>query len=283
MKLTTESKIKLNNGVEIPVLGLGTWKLDGEKAQDAVLWALEAGYRHIDTAKMYDNEGYVGKGIKKSGIPREEIFITTKLASYDHGYDNTLKAIDSSLKILGLDYVDLHLVHWPVSGRRVETWKAMEKILKDGKARAIGVSNFTEYHIEELLAETEVVPVLNQIEFTPYLYRKELQNFCEAKGIKIEAYSPLTHGQKLSDPKLVEVANHYGKSPAQILIRWGLQHGIIEIPKSEHKERIIENFQVFDFSITKEDMAKIDTFNENLRCATWQGRLISDPYSDKFK
>jgi len=201
MEFTLESKFKLSNGVEIPILGFGTLHIQGETCQNAVLWALEAGYRHIDTAKAYGNESDVGKGFKKSGIPRDEVFVTTKLWNDDHGYDNALMAIDRSLENLELDYVDLYLVHWPVSGRHVETWKAMEKILEDGKARAIGVSNFTIRHIEELLAETEIVPAVNQIEFTPYLYQKELQEYCEGKGIKIEAWSPLTHGKKLGDSK----------------------------------------------------------------------------------
>jgi diketogulonate reductase-like aldo/keto reductase len=272
-----EGKVALNNGVEIPVLGLGTLHAHGEAVQNAIMWALEAGYRHIDTAKAYRNERDVGIGVQRSGLPRDEVFITTKLWNDDHGYDNTLAAIDQSLKNLGVDFVDLYLVHWPMSGRRVETWKAMEKILAEGKARAIGVSNFTIRHIEELLAETEVVPAVNQIEFTPYLYQKELQEYCEGKGIKIEAWSPLTSTVKLRDPKLVTIAAKYGRSPAQILIRWSLQQEAIVIPKSVHKERIIENAQVFDFTITREDMDQLNGFHEDLRTSGW------DPYSDKFK
>ena len=272
-----EVKVELNNGVEIPVLGLGTLHAHGESVQNAIIWALEAGCRHIDTAKAYRNERDVGIGVKRSGLLRDEVFITTKLWNDDHGYDNTLAAIDQSLKNLGVDFVDLYLVHWPMSGRRVETWKAMEKILAEGKARAIGVSNFTIRHIEELLAETEVVPAVNQIEFTPYLYQKELQEYCEGKGIKIEAWSPLTSTIKLKDPKLVTIAAKYGRSPAQILIRWSLQQEAIVIPKSVHKERIIENTQVFDFTITREDMDHLNGFHEDLRTSGW------DPYSDKFK
>jgi diketogulonate reductase-like aldo/keto reductase len=272
-----EGKVELNNGIEIPVLGLGTLHARGESVQNAIIWALEAGYRHIDTAKAYRNERDVGIGVKRSGLPRNEVFITTKLWNDDHGYDNTLAAIDQSLKNLGVDFVDLYLVHWPMSGRRVETWKAMETILAEGKARAIGVSNFTIRHIEELLAETEVVPAVNQIEFTPYLYQKELQEYCEGKGIKIEAWSPLTSTVKLRDPNLVTIAAKYGRSPAQILIRWSLQQEAIVIPKSVHKERIIENAQVFDFTITRKDMDQLNGFNEDLRTSGW------DPYSDKFK
>jgi len=173
--------------------------------------------------------------------------------------------------------VDLYLVHWPVSGRRVETWKAMEKILKDGKARAIGVSNFTIRHLEELLPKAEIVPAVNQVEFAPYIYPKKLQDYCEARGIRIEAWAPLTRGLKFDDPRLAGIAKHYGKTPAQVLIRWGLQRGIISIPKSAHKERIIENSKVFDFNISDKDMERLDGFNENLRTSGW------DPESDMFR
>ena len=229
----------------------------------------------MDTAKAYGNESSVGKAIKRCGIPREDVFIMTKLWNDDHGYENALKAIDRSLERLRLDYVDLYLVHWSVSGRRVKTWRAMEKILNDGKALAIGVSNYTVRHIEEHLTDAEVILVVNQIEFTPYLYQKGLQEYCEGKDIKIEAWSPLTHRMKLNDAKLVEIANKYGKSPAQILIHWGLQHNVIVIPKFVRKERIIENSQVFDFSISRKDLDKLDGFNEDLRTSGW------DPCSDK--
>lgn len=264
MTLQLNSKIRLNNGVEIPVIGFGTLKMKGDVVQNAVMWALEVGYRHVDTAKIYGNEVGVGKGLKRSSLPRQEVFVTTKLWNDDHGYDNTLKAIDRNLENLGLSYVDLYLVHWPVSGRRVETWKAMVKILKDGKARGIGVSNFTITHLEELLAETEIVPAVNQIEFTPYNYQKGLQEYCERKGIKIEAWGPLSRGNLLGDPKLVEFAKGYDKSTAQILLRWGLQHGVIVLPKSANRERIIENTKVFDFNIAEKDMEILDGFNENL-------------------
>jgi len=277
MELALESKIRLNNGVEIPVLGLGTSNASGEGAVNAVMCALEAGYRHIDTAKLYKNESEVGEGVRRSGVPRDEVFITTKLWNDDHGYDNALKAIDVSLRNLEMNYVDLYLVHWPVSGRRTETWRAMEKILKDGKARAIGVGNFTIRHLEELLPEAGIVPAVNQVEFTPYLYQKRLQDYCEARGIRIEAWAPLTRGLKLNDPRLVEVARRYEKTPAQVLIRWGLQKGTISIPKSARRERIIENSQVFDFSISSRDMERLDGFNENLRT------LGLNPESDMFR
>lgn len=275
--MNLDSKLELNNGVKIPVLGLGTLNAHGESLQKAILWATEAGYRHIDTAKAYGNEKDVGEAIKKSGLPRDELFITTKLWNDDHGYDNTLKAIDQSLRNLQMDYVDLYLIHWPVSGRRVETWKAMNDILGKEKARAIGVSNFTSSHIQELLEDSDVVPAVNQIEFTPYLYQKDLHSYCKSKGIEIEAWSPLTHGVKLNDPNLVKIANKYEKSTAQVLIRWNLQHQNIVIPKSEKKEHIIDNTKVFDFTISNEDMERLNALNEDLRTSGW------DPYSDKFK
>ncbi|MFX0094819.1 MAG: aldo/keto reductase [Candidatus Hodarchaeota archaeon] len=264
MKLDLSSKITLNNGVKIPILGLGTWQIRGNIVEKTILWALEAGYRHIDTAWVYSNEKRIGNAIKKSGIDREDIFITTKLWNSDHGHDKPLKAIDKSLKNLDLDYLDLYLIHWPVPGN-IETWKVMEKILKDGKARAIGVSNFLIHYLEQLLPEAEVIPTVNQVEFTPYLYLKDLHAYCEKNNIKIEAYSPLTRGKKFQDPKLVEIADSYNKTAAQILIRWNLQHGSIVIPKSTHKKWIVENSQVFDFNISEEDMEKLSGLNENLR------------------
>lgn len=267
MEMTIQSTARLNNGVEIPFLGLGVFQSPpGETTRKAVLYALEAGYRHIDTAKIYGNEQDVGQAIRESGIPRSEIFVTTKLWNQDHGYDATLKAFTKSNQRLGLDYIDLYLIHWPVRGLRLETWRAMETLLAEGKCRAIGVSNYLVRHLEELLDHCRVIPAVNQIELSPYcyLYRKETVDFCRAKGIWLEAYSPLTKGEKLRDPKLVKIASKYHKTPAQILIRWALQHQFIVIPKSVRRDRIRENAQVFDFSISPEDMSYLDTFNENL-------------------
>lgn len=265
-ELDLTTRIKLNNGTEIPIFGLGTYRAKaGEETEKAVLTALEVGYRHIDTAAIYGNEEDVGRALAKSEVPREEIFVTTKLWNRDHGYESTLAAFERSLNKLGLEYVDLYLIHWPVEDLRLETWKAMEKIYREGKARAIGVSNYMQWHLEELLPVAEVVPAVNQVEFSPYLYQKELQKFCEDRGIKIEAYSPLTKGRKLGDARLVEIAEKYGKTPAQILLRWCIQKGTIILAKSSKPERIQENASIFDFEISQEDMNLLDQFDEGLR------------------
>ncbi len=254
---------KLNNGVEIPMLGLGTWEsADGSECENAVSDAIQVGYRHIDTAAAYRNEKSVGKGIKKSGISRDEIFVTTKLWNQSH--DDPEGALEESLEKLQLDYVDLYLIHWPVPQRN-SSWKMLEKFLEEGKCKSIGVSNFTIRHLEELFKQSKIVPAVNQVEFTPYLFQKELLEYCKSKGIQLEAYSPLTRGVKLKDQRLVDIAKKYNKTPAQILIKWNLQHGLVVIPKSTKKERLIENSDVFDFQISNEDMAKLDSFNENFR------------------
>ncbi len=256
--------VKLNNGVRIPALGLGTWQLGPRKeAVVAVEAALKAGYRHIDTAARYRNEQDVGKAIRSSGIPRKEIFVTTKLWNDDH--DNPMGALEASLGNLKLEYVDLYLIHFPVPKVRLQTWKMMEEILASGKVKAIGVSNFTTRHLDELLEHAKVVPAVNQVEFHPFLCQKELLEYCKKKGIQLEAYSPLTHGHKLGDPRIVSVAKKHNKSSAQVLIRWGLQHGLVVIPKSKTAERIQENAHVFDFELSPADMNALNACNENLR------------------
>ena len=278
MNLNINTKIKLNNGVEIPLLGLGTWEItEGETIIDAIRLAISKGYRHIDTARIYGNEKGVGKGLKLSleeqGLTREDIFITTKLWINSFKYERALKAFNRSLNNLGLDYVDLYLLHWPEPLYRQEAWKALESILKEGKARSIGVSNYYKNHLDELLSEADIIPAVNQVEFTPYLYLKELKEYCDNKGIRLEAYSPLTRGKKLKDSKLMDIAKKYNKSSAQILIRWGLQHEVIEIPKSSKEDHIIENSKVFDFTISEDDMALLDNFNEGLYLGIWNPTL----------
>lgn len=268
MPLSIDSKIKLNNGVLIPALGLGVYQADaGIETQNAVVHALKAGYRHIDTAKFYGNEKDLPVAIKRSGIPREHVFVTTKLWNSDHGYDKTIKACNKSLTQLGMPFVDLYLIHFPVRTLRHESWRAMETLYEEGKCRAIGVSNYTVRQLEELLQTSKIVPAVNQVEFHPYLYQKELLDFCHKHHVRLEAYSPLTKGKRLNDPKLTDVAKHYNKSNAQILIRWALQHELIVLPKSTRPERIKENANVFDFEISAEDMITLNNFHCNLRVA----------------
>jgi diketogulonate reductase-like aldo/keto reductase len=265
-EIKIDTKIRLDNGVEMPIFGLGTYQMqNGRETYQAVLYALQIGYKLIDTAKMYGNEKDVGEALRKSGVPREEIFVTTKLWNSDHGYQSTIDACNRSLKALGFSYLDLYLIHWPVGGLRNETWKAMESLLKAGKCRAIGVSNYMIWHLEELLENSSTTPAVNQVEFSPYLYQKNLLEFCRSHKIQLEAYSPLTKGHKLKDPKLMAIASKYSKTSAQILIRWALQHQVVVIPKSSRKERIRENSEVFDFSLSTDDMKALDAFNQGLR------------------
>lgn len=228
--------------------------------------ALRNGYRHIDTASIYRNEETVGNAIKSSLIPREQIFVTTKLWNSDHGYDQAIKALHKSLERLKMDYVDLFLIHWPVQGKRKETWKALETLYKDGKCRAIGVSNYMSPHLVELLDHAEIIPAVNQIELHPYLYtsRMETINLCRTSGILPVAYSPLVKGLKLNDPLLIKTALKYEKSTAQLLIRWALQQGFSAIPKSAVAARVIENMKVFDFEISENDMEVLNNLDENL-------------------
>ena len=243
--LSITSTLRLNNGVEIPRLGLGTFRTEsGLTAQNAVRWALETGYRHFDTAAAYGNEQDVGLAVAQSGIPREQVFITTKVANDSHGYQTALDACEASLKRLGMDYIDLYLIHWPVRELRGQTWKALLKLYEQGKCRAIGVSNYTIRHLEELLPTTPLPPATNQVEINPFLYRKELMDYCHSRGIPLTAYCPLARALKLDDPRLVALAARYQKTPAQLAIRWSLQHGMIVIPKSVHRERILENGRI---------------------------------------
>jgi methylglyoxal/glyoxal reductase len=265
MLLTLKSSAKLNNGVEIPYLGLGVYQSPpGEISLRTVRYALKIGYRQIDTAELYGNEKDVGRALRESGIRREDVFITTKVWNSHQGYDSTLYACEGSLGRLGLSYVDLYLIHWPVQGLGDETWRAMIKLLHQGKARAIGVSNYSIRELNELLEKSDIVPAVNQVEFHPFLYQEELLRFCKNNNIQLEAYSPLTRGKRLNHPKILELAKKYNKTPAQVLIRWSLQHNVIVIPKSIHEARIKENSQVFDFQLEPKDMKLLDSLNENL-------------------
>lgn len=256
----------LNNGVQMPWFGLGVYKTPpGEVVENSVRMAIEHGYQSIDTAKLYDNEEGVGKAIRESGVKREDIFVTTKLWNTDQGYDQTLKAFDASLKRLGMDYVDLYLIHWPGTRLYKETWKAFEKLYKDGHVRAIGVSNFNIHHLEDILADCEFVPTVNQVELHPQLNQADLRKFCEDKNIRLEAWSPLMRGQVLDDPTITRIAEQHGKTPAQVVLRWDLQHGVITIPKSVHEHRIKENADIFDFTLTAEEIAVIDSLNTGTR------------------
>ncbi|GAA4061806.1 aldo/keto reductase [Amphibacillus indicireducens] len=269
MSLTTTRT--LSNGVEIPVIGLGVFKIDdGESVYDAVISALEIGYRHIDTASTYKNEEGVGRAIADSGIPREEIFVTTKVWNDEQGYEETLAAFDRSLKRLNLDYVDLYLVHWPIPGMYKDTWKALEKIYRDKRVRAIGVSNFHPHHLDDLMKDATIKPMINQIELHPQLSQVEVRNYCKEHGIAVEAWSPIGKATYLDHPVLQELAQKYHKTAAQIMIRWDYQNDIITIPKSVHSDRQKENADIFDFELSHEDMEKI----ERLNCGN---RLGTDP------
>lgn len=268
---------KLNNGVEIPYLGLGVFQSkDGDETANAVRWAIEAGYRHIDTAAIYRNEESVGKGILESGIDRKDLFITTKLWNEDMRAGRQIEAFEKSLKLLKTDYVDLYLIHWPVEGFQ-KSWKAMEEIYASGRARAIGVSNFHEHHLKDLLSDAKVTPAVNQIESHPLLTQKPLIDYCEKHGIVCEAWSPLggTGGNLLENQQLKALAGKYGKTVAQVILRWNLQRGVVVIPKSVHKDRIISNTKIYDFELTQEDIEAIEALN----CGK---RVGPDPESFNF-
>ena len=262
-----QDTVPLNNSVKMPGLGFGVFKVeDGAQVINAVKDALKAGYKSIDTAAVYGNEEGVGKAIKEGGVDRKELFITTKVWNADQGYDTTLKAFDTSMKKLGLDYLDLYLIHWPGKNKYKDTWKALEKLYKDGHIRAIGVSNFQPHHLDDLLETAEVVPAVNQIEYHPWLTQAEALKYCKSKGIFVEAWSPLAKGGDLFNEEVLKsIAKKYGKTPAQVVLRWDIQNEVITIPKSVHNDRIIENTKVFDFSLTAEEMAGIEGLNRNKR------------------
>lgn len=262
----------LNNGITMPLLGLGVYDMYNREAEESVTTALEIGYRLIDTAAMYKNETEIGNAVRASGVPRKDIFLTTKVADGDQGYDKTLRAFDESSRKLNCDYIDLYLVHWPIKKTRKDTWRALEKLYADKRVRAIGVANYLIPFLNELETYGEVAPAVDQVEFSPYLFLEDLLNVCRRKNIQLQAYTPLLRGQRLGDPKLMELARRYEKTSAQVILRWALQLGVSPIPKSSNTTRLKENFDVFDFHISEDDMKKISGFNENFR-------VVDDPIS----
>ncbi|MFB7641573.1 aldo/keto reductase [Peribacillus butanolivorans] len=267
--------ITLHNGVKMPQLGFGVFKVkNGSETVESVKKAIEVGYRSIDTAAVYENEEGVGQAIRESGISREELFITSKVWNTDQGYETTLQAFDDSLKRLGLEYLDLYLIHWPGKDKYLETWKALEKLYNEGKVKSIGVSNFHVHHLEKLLANSEIKPVVNQIELHPLLTQVEIRDYCEKHDIKVEAWSPLGRGSLIEEPTINHIAKKHGKSSAQVLIRWHLQHEIVVIPKSITPSRIEENAQVFDFSLSLNEMNQIDALNKNERFGSNPDELL---------
>jgi methylglyoxal/glyoxal reductase len=258
------STITLNNGVEIPLLGLGVLRLkEGGVVENAVKTALEHGYRMIDTAAVYHNEKGVARGIKASGVPREEIFITTKVANDQQGYHNTMRAFQRSLDWLQTNYIDMYLIHWPKEKLSIETWQAMEELYKKGHIRAIGVSNFWIHHLEDFLPQIEVMPALNQVEFHPWMRQPELKKYCDDRNIQLEAWSPIMQGLVFNIPEIQKIAKKYNKTPAQITLRWEIQKGVITIPRTGVPEQIISNAGIFDFNLNDEDIAIIDGLNKN--------------------
>jgi diketogulonate reductase-like aldo/keto reductase len=252
--------IKLNSGHNIPRIGLGTWKIKNDEVEGVVINALQLGYHHLDTAKVYGNEIGVGRGIKLSHIPRKQIFVTTKLAVWD--LSRPQEAFRESLARLGLDYVDLYLIHWPfIFWKRA--WQGLEKIFTEGKAKSVGVSNFGIRELETMKKFSGLVPAVNQIEITPFLTRSELVNYCQSEGIVVEAYSPLARGKRINDPQIAKIAQKYHKTPAQIFLRWGLQRNLVMLPKAQNPEHLKNNFDLFTFEISPADIALLDSLNEN--------------------
>ncbi|MEC7770041.1 MAG: aldo/keto reductase [Bacteroidota bacterium] len=261
-----QGSFELHNGVQMPYFGLGVYlSKDGSEVINAVKEALNHGYRHIDTASVYDNEEGVGQGIRESNVDRKDMFLVSKVWNTDQGYDSTLKAFDASLERLGTDYLDLYLVHWPKGEISKETWKALEKLYKEKRVRAIGVSNFLQHHLEDLLTSADIVPMVNQMEFHPYLVQQDLIDFCNSKGIQYEAWSPLMQGNIFDLDIMKDLASKYNKTIAQIVLRWDLQKGVVTIPKSSKKERIIANSDLFDFELSEDDVQLLDGLDRGKR------------------
>lgn len=249
----------------MPLLGLGVYDMHAAEAESAVLNALEIGYRLIDTAALYENETEIGNAVKQSTVKRQDIFITTKVGNNDHGFAATLKAFDTSLAKLQMDYVDLYLVHWPIKGLRKDTWLALEKLYADKRVRAIGVANYLIPFLHELDAYASITPVVDQVEFTPWLFNRALLDYCGQRDIRLQSYSPITRGKKFGDPRLIQLCEKYDKTPAQVILRWNIEHGVSTIPKSSSKLRLQENFDALNFSLSSEDVAFMDGFDEGFR------------------
>ncbi|MFZ1292044.1 MAG: aldo/keto reductase [Melioribacteraceae bacterium] len=261
-----EKSFELNNNLKMPILGLGVWQMsEGKETENSVSYALKIGYRSIDTAALYANEKGVGNAIRSSQINRNEIFITTKVWNSDQGYEKTLSAFTKSMKKLQTDYIDLYLVHWPIPDKISSTWKALEKLYDEKLVRAIGVSNFAIKHLKELFKNSEIIPTINQVEYHPYLTQPELVDFCQKNKIVMEAWAPLMKGKVNNISEIINLSEKYKKTPAQIVLRWNAQKGIISIPKSSRKERILENSQIFDFNLFDEDIKILDSLNKNYR------------------
>ncbi|MBY0012158.1 aldo/keto reductase [Paenibacillus typhae] len=254
---------QLSNGVQMPWVGLGVWTPEREDATEAIKRALEIGYRSIDTASAYGNEEQVGRAVAESGIPRKDLFITTKVGNGDQGYESTLRAFESSMEKLQMEYLDLYLIHWPVEGKSLDTWRALELLYKQQRVRAIGVSNFHIKDLEALLSVAEIVPMVNQIEFHPLLTHMELRAYCKQHGIQMEAWSPLMKGMLSGNKTLDDIARSHGKTVAQIILRWDIQSGFVTIPKSFNATRLLENISIFDFTLTEEEMGRIALLNKN--------------------
>lgn len=257
--------VNLSNGVRMPMLGLGVYDMYAADAERAVQDALQIGYRLIDTAEMYRNEAEIGNAVRASGIPRQDIFITTKIANPSQGYDSTLRAFEISLQKLQTNYVDLYLVHWPIRETRRDTWKALERLYAEKRARAIGVANYYIPHLDDLYTYAPMKPMVNQVEFSPYLQLPDLKARCDRDGIVMQAYTPLARGRRLDDARLLTIAQKHGKTAAQVMLRWIIQQGVCPIPKSVSRARLEENFDVFDFTLDNEDLVVMAGLNEGLR------------------
>jgi diketogulonate reductase-like aldo/keto reductase len=274
MNLKLNDTYTLNNGVKMPALGLGTWKAEqGDETEQAILDAFELGYRHIDTAKLYNNEETVGRAFRVSGLPREEVFITSKVWNDEQRSGHVARALEDTLQRLGLDYVDLYLIHWPVPGKFIQSYRVLEDLSRQGKARAIGVSNFLETHLDELAKESRVTPAVNQIEWHPWLQQRSLLERCRRDGIVVEAWAPIMKGKVAEIPEIVEIAKRHNKTPVQVTLRWGLQNRVVMIPKSVRRERIEENADLYDFTLTPEEIAVIDSLDRGERLGPDPGNI----------